>query len=84
MAETVSGKLVGKSISMMEMIKIAPVLFHKYDMSFTPRGKGSPHHEPGRRFDGVYDDAEPWNVTSQWFSHQTDFWVDFKAREAHD
>lgn len=72
--------LVGKSISMMEMIKAAPVLFHKYDMSFTPRGRDGPHIEPGRRLDGVYDDKEPWHTTSQWFSHQTDFWMDFTSR----
>ncbi|GAA5905728.1 cytochrome P450 [Sporobolomyces salmoneus] len=72
---------IGKNISLMEITKTIPPLLLKYSLSFTPRTPSSPHKLSGRGIDGEEGDEIPWNVKSQWFSHQHDFWMDVRERE---
>ncbi|KAK4055695.1 hypothetical protein OIV83_000241 [Microbotryomycetes sp. JL201] len=71
---------IGKNISLMEITKVVPTLLYHFEFNFTPRSAHSPHQLPGRSVDGDLDDREPWNVASQWFATQRDFYVDVKER----
>ncbi|KAM0788765.1 hypothetical protein ACM66B_002856 [Microbotryomycetes sp. NB124-2] len=71
---------IGKNISLMEITKVVPTLLWNFTFQFTPRSSMGPHRLPGKSVDGVLDDSEPWNVASQWFATQRDFFVDVKRR----
>ncbi|KAJ7776726.1 cytochrome P450 oxidoreductase [Mycena olivaceomarginata] len=72
---------IGKTIGMLEVSKVMPFLFWKYEMGFTPRSATSPHtHKVGRAVDGRVSMAEPYFVTSQWVALQSDFWCDISRR----
>ncbi|KAJ7220791.1 cytochrome P450 oxidoreductase [Mycena pura] len=71
----------GRSIGMMEVSKVMPLLFSKYKMRFTPRSATSPHTRiAGRGVDGRMSMEEPYFVTSQWTAMQSDFWCDLSRR----
>lgn len=73
---------IGKNISIMEMTKLIPSLFWKYEFKITPRKPGSPHkYKHGQGMDGKKD-GESWYVQSAWFACQRDFYLDVKKREA--
>ncbi|KAJ6564604.1 cytochrome P450 [Mycena capillaripes] len=72
---------IGKTIGMMEVSKVMPFLFWKYNIEFIPRSATSPHkHKVGRAVDGRESMAEPYFVTSQWVALQSDFWCDLSHR----
>jgi cytochrome P450 len=51
------------NISLMELTKVIPQLLYRYDMSFTPREKGSPHrHLRGKDLDGKVAKEVPYYV----------------------
>ncbi|KAJ7234768.1 cytochrome P450 oxidoreductase [Mycena haematopus] len=72
---------VGKTIGMLEVSKVMPLLFWKYKIGFTPRSATSPHtHKVGRTVDGCVSTVEPYLVTTQWVALQSDFWCDLSCR----
>ncbi|KAJ7444619.1 cytochrome P450 oxidoreductase [Mycena galericulata] len=74
---------IGKTIGMMEISKVMPLLFWKYSIEFTPRSATSPHKRRfGRAVDGRVSVTEPYFVTSQWVALQSDFWCDLTHRRA--
>ncbi|UZJ50971.1 hypothetical protein CBS101457_000291 [Exobasidium rhododendri] len=72
---------IGKNISIMEMTKLIPSLFWRYEFQLTPRKPGSPHkYKHGQGMDGKKD-GESWYVQTAWFACQRDFYLDVKKRD---